>query len=502
MKDFEEDLEGNLKRLREAIKDNRFEPRPVRRTYIREVKAGGRVKMRPLGIPAICDRIVQEALRMILEPIWEADFRRHSDGFRPDRSTREATAYIGGRLMGHSSQRYGWIVEGDIQSFFDTIDHQKLMRLLRRRIRDKRLLSLIWKFLRAGIMEQENLRRSLLGTPQGGIVSPLLANIFLSELDRYMERYTELPSLERQRRNRLKSANFLYVRYADDCVVVCDGTKEQAEAMRRELYEFLKAALKLELSLEKTKVTHIHAGFEFLGFLIDRNITGMGKWAPRIRIPKRAMEKVPGKIRAALSPQPHGDSVRAKILGLNRIIGGWCRYYQTTSSPSEYFDKLDNKVFWWMAHWLGRKYKMSIPRVIRAYKRDNSFSTGSVMLSRASDFKAKRYRLRTITNPYTAGISTTRRERLDTLDDEWTGTEERTGTMDRKEVVYQRDEGICGICGNFVPTREAIMDHKIPRHLFKPARSGDTLENLWILHKEPCNRLKTKRDLQVGGRVR
>jgi RNA-directed DNA polymerase len=129
--------------------------------------------MRPLGIPAIRDRIVQEALRMVLEPIWEADFSHHSYGVRPDRSTKDAVAYIGSRLtMQRTSRRYGWIIEGDIESFFDTIDHRRLMRLVRRRIRDKKLLALIWKFLRAGIMEQGNLRHFMIGTPQGGIVTP------------------------------------------------------------------------------------------------------------------------------------------------------------------------------------------------------------------------------------------------------------------------------------------------------------------------------------------
>jgi RNA-directed DNA polymerase len=119
MRHFEEHLEGNLAKLREDLKDGRFEPQPVRRTYIREVKAGGRIKMRPLGIPAIRDRIVQEALRMILEPIWEADFSHHSYGFRPTRSTKDAVAYIGARLTTRKSTGYGWIIEGDIQSFFD-----------------------------------------------------------------------------------------------------------------------------------------------------------------------------------------------------------------------------------------------------------------------------------------------------------------------------------------------------------------------------------------------
>jgi len=501
MRHFEENLEGNLKRLGEDLKTGRFEPQPVRRTYICEIKAGGRIKMRPLGIPAISDRIVQEALRMVLEPIWEADFSRHSYGFRPNRSTKDAVAYIGARLTSRKGRSHGWIIEGDIQSFFDTIDHQKLMRLVQQRIRDKRILSLVWKFLRAKIMEQGSRRHSMLGTPQGGIVSPLLANIYLHELDRYMARYTEISVLDRRRRKRQGLANFLYVRYADDFVVLCDGTKEQAEAMRRELYGFLKSELILELSLEKTKVTHASEGFEFLGFLIDRNIVGSGKWAPRIRIPMRAMEKVRGKIRAALSPNTHKDSVRSKILGFNRIVGGWCRYYQTTSSPSISFNKLSYECFWLMTHWLGRKYQMSMPSVMRAFQKGNTLGTGSFILDRPSDFKAKRHRLRVIQNPYSSK-AIIQRENLDPLAEEWTGVELRKGAMDQKRVVYQRDAGICGICGNFVPWNEADMDHKIPRHRFKPPESGDTLENLWVLHREPCHSFKTKRDLQGGRRVR
>jgi RNA-directed DNA polymerase len=333
-------------------------------------------------------------------------------------------------------------------------------------------------------------------------VSPLLANIYLHELDRYMERYTARPEWERTKRKRQGKANFLYVRYADDFVVLCDGDREQAEALRLELYEFLKAELKLELSLEKTKVTHVSEGFEFLGFLVDRGIVGSGKWAPRIRIPARAMEKVRGKIRAALAPDTHEDSVRTKILGLNRIIGGWCRYYQTTSSPRAYFEKLGNEAFWLMTHWLGRKYQMSIPRVMKAYRKGNTFGISQVTLQMPSDFKAKRHRLRTITNPYTSGTNELLREDVDSLEEEWTGTEERKGQADQKEVVYQRDEGLCGICGNFVPRGDAELDHITPRHRFNPPESGNTWENLWILHREPCHRIKTKRDLHGGRRMR
>jgi RNA-directed DNA polymerase len=501
MRVFEENLEENLKELRDALKEQRFEPKPVRRTYIREVKSGGRIKMRPLGIPEIRDRIVQEALRMVLEPIWEADFSRHSYGFRPNRSTKDAIAYIGSRLTTRHSTGYGWIIEGDIQSFFDTISHRKLMRLVRNRVRDKKMLSLIWKFLRAGIMEQGSIRHSAIGTPQGGIVSPLLANIYLHELDRYMERYVELSHGRRERRRSHGSANFLYVRYADDFVVLCDGTREQAEELRQELYEFLKQELKLELSLEKTKVTHASEGFELLGFLIDRGMSGSGKWAPRIRIPKKAVEKVRIKLRTALSPGTYRDSVASKIVGLNRIIGGWCRYYQTTSSPSWYFNRLDHEIWFWMAHWLGRKHKMHLTEAVRRYGRDNTFSTGRFTLLRAMEFKAKRHRLRKIGNPYLPDMPALQRENLDQLAPEWWGTEERKGRTDQKLVVYERDQGICGVCGSFVPWEEAHLDHRIPRYHFKPQASGDGWENLQILHQEPCHRLKTKRDLQSGRRV-
>jgi hypothetical protein len=141
---------------------------------------------------------------------------------------------------------------------------------------------------------------------------------------------------------------------------------------------------------------------------------------------------------------------------------------------------------------------------MKAYRRENTFRTGTYTLSRASEYKAKQHRLRTIPNPYTAEVPMIQREKLDaiSLEKAWGGRESRAGMWDRKEVVYQRDEGVCGICGNFIPWGEAEVDHKTPRHRFKPPEGGDTLENLWILHREPCHQMKTKRDLHSGRRVR
>jgi 5-methylcytosine-specific restriction endonuclease McrA len=214
------------------------------------------------------------------------------------------------------------------------------------------------------------------------------------------------------------------------------------------------------------------------------------------------MEKVRGKIRTTLSPRTHGDPVRTKILGLNRIISGWCRYYQITSSPSYCFNKLRKEVFWLMAHWLGRKYQMSIPKVMGVYRRGNTFGTATVTLGMPDDFKAKRHRLRVIPNPYTSRPIQAQREDLDTLEEIWLGRERRKGEQDRKKMVYDRDQGICGLCGKFVPWHEADLDHRTPRHLFNPPEGANSMENQWILHRTPCHRQKTKKDLQRGRRVR
>jgi group II intron reverse transcriptase/maturase len=166
MSDFDAEFDCNLTKLRVTLRSGTFVACPVRRVYI--PKANGRV--RPLGIPAIRDRIVQEAVRMVLEPIYEADFCQSSFGFRPNRRTMDAIKCVTWSTQEH--KKYFWVIEGDISSYFDTINHRKLMRLLRRRVSDEKLLNLIWTFLRAGVMERKLFKDTRLGTPQGGIITP------------------------------------------------------------------------------------------------------------------------------------------------------------------------------------------------------------------------------------------------------------------------------------------------------------------------------------------
>ena len=167
MSNFLGDLDGNIARLRETLKAKTFEPCPVRRVYI--PKANG--KKRPLGIPILLDRIVQEALRMILEPIWEADFSIHSYGFRPNRSTYDAMTYTGKRLVGNTGAIYQWVIEGDITSYFDTIPHRRLMKAIKKRVADRKIRELIWKFLRAGVILHREKEVKLSPEPHKGELS-------------------------------------------------------------------------------------------------------------------------------------------------------------------------------------------------------------------------------------------------------------------------------------------------------------------------------------------
>lgn len=281
---------------------------------------------------------------MILEPIWEADFSVHSYGFRPNRSTYDAISYIGNHLTSNS-WTYQWIIEGDIASYFDTIPHRRLIKAVKKRVADRNLRDLLWKFLRSGVMEGKKEKETLTGTPQGGIVSPLLANIYLHELDRYMEsNYLNLSHGIRQRRRKQGKGNYLYVRYADDFVILCNGTKAEALGMKEEV-KLLLNQIGLKLSEEKTKVTHITEGFDFLGYRIIREMGGNGKMVPKVLIPESAIKKFQHKTRSILAQSTVSESVNAKIQAQNRFTRGWCQYYRCTSSPSDIFGKLSDELF-------------------------------------------------------------------------------------------------------------------------------------------------------------
>lgn len=254
--------------LREEVKSGRFTPERVRQRTI--PKANG--KTRSLGIPTMTDRIVQASLKLVLEPIFEADFEPSLYGFRPRRRAQDAIAEI--HFYTTRPQDYVWVFEGDIKACFDEIDHSALMGRVRDRVADKRVLHLVRAFLAAGVLTEEGLNReTITGTPQGGILSPLLANIALSLLDEHFRRKWDAlgPAWTRAKHRRAGGATMKLVRYADDFVVFVHGSRADAEALRGEVAEVL-APMGLRLSEEKTHLTHIDDGFDFLGWHIQRRL--------------------------------------------------------------------------------------------------------------------------------------------------------------------------------------------------------------------------------------
>jgi len=496
MSNFNGNLERNLEELRQLLKAKTFEPLPVRRVYI--PKANG--KKRPLGIPGIRDRIVQEALRMTMEPIWEADFSVHSYGFRPNRSTYDAIASIGNRLTGHNGEVYQWVIEGDITSYFDTIPHRRLLKAVKGRIADRDIQDLIWKFLRAGVMERGEIHETLTGTPQGGIISPLLANIYLHCLDKYMEsKYLNLSNHTRDRRRKQGKGNCLYVRYADDFVVICNGTKAEAQAIKEELGGLLKE-MGLTLSEEKTKITHITEGFTFLGYTVIRSIGTRGVMVPKVLIPDKAIKRFQEKVNEIWAPNTTSEALAAKLIAADRLTRGWCQYYRNTSSPTDIFGVLSNHTYWKIAHWLGRKYKSSIKKVMRKFLKGSTFGTNRITLTMPREYKAKKLMVRRWYNPYTEK-GTIKRELILSYESLWTGKDRRQNRMDLREEVLLRDGPTCAKCGNTYYPSEVHVDHIILRAKFKDPTDADKLENFQVLCND-CHRAKTKTDLKVLSRMR
>jgi RNA-directed DNA polymerase len=300
-----------------------------------------------------------------------------------------------------------------------------------------------WQFLRAGVLEKGKLRNTMTGTPQGGIISPLLANIYLHALDTYMRKYTKLKSWERRKRRAQGLANFIYVRYADDWVILCNGTRAQAEEMKGEVRDFLKSELDLTLSLEKTKITHSTEGFKFLGYWLQMGTGRNGKPQIQLEIPDDAVKRMREKIHATLAPNTFNYSIAAKMVALNRIIRGWCNYYRYCSSPLRVFAKLEYDIWWKMAHWMAGKHQTSIPKICQKYRMGKGFGIKRVRMVMPSDVKTARYMRRKFSNLYTAENPRLAREEVFDLDSMWVGTERRRGSMDIREAVIERDGLIC-----------------------------------------------------------
>lgn len=386
-----------IENIIEALKNEMYQPKPVRRTYIK--KSNG--KMRPLGLPVFTDKLIQEAIRMILEAIYEPIFSDYSHGFRPARSCHTALAQIKKEFTGAR-----WFIEGDIKGCFDNINHAVLVEIINQKIKDARFLKLIRSFLKAGYMEDWKYHETYSGCPQGGIISPILANIYLNELDRhvmkikkefdvatkarYTPEYTKLVGLRQRLHNKIKNSNGIereklieeyktataqmlklpakqcddkkikYVRYADDFLIAVNGNRQDCEKIKQELTEFINTTLKMELSQEKTLITHSNTPARFLGYDVrvrrDQQIKPKGKFKTRsmnnkveLSIPfKDKIEKFlfsngivkqrsdNGKLEPIHRPQLLNRTDLEIVTIYNAELRGICNYYGLASN----FNKL------------------------------------------------------------------------------------------------------------------------------------------------------------------
>jgi RNA-directed DNA polymerase len=318
VKALREHILQNWHQIRQAIENGTYEPSPVRRVEIPKPDGKG---VRLLGIPTVLDRFIQQAIAQVLNPVFDPQFSEHSYGFRPKRrghdAVREAKSYM--------KEGYRWVIDLDLEKFFDRVNHDRLMAKLAEKVKDKKVLKLIRKYLQSGVMINEVVMDTKEGAPQGGPLSPLLSNVVLDELDKELE-----------------TRGHLFVRYADDCNIYVK-TRKAGERVKESITVFIENKLKLKVNEEKSAVDRPWKR-KFLGFSFTWNQD------PKVRIAPQAMKKVKAKIREITS-RKKALSMEQRIRELNQYLTGWCGYFALAETPS---------IFQGLDEWIRRRLRMCL----------------------------------------------------------------------------------------------------------------------------------------------
>lgn len=376
--------------IRDDLLKGRYHPTPCRRRLI--PKRGKPGEFRPLGIPTIRDRVVQGAVKQIIEPIFEAGFWHVSYGFRPGRGCHGALEHIRmtirPRAVAQDGKRrtapYPWAIEGDIKSCFDRIDHHRLMMRVRARIADRHVTRLLCSFLKAGVLSEGEFLRTDAGTPQGGIISPLLANIALSAIEERYERWVNRRAARKTNRKAdgMKAAMdarmsdrragrpvFFPIRYADDFIVLVAGGREHALAEKEALADYLRESLGLELSPQKTQVTATADGFNFLGHRVRLRWDYRFGLTPRIEIPKEKRLDLHHRLKELTSRNRVHLSLAGILRDLNPILRGWGNFYRYCTNAKDHLGQIDWYVGDRIWRWMRKKYPKAPKRWLARHRR-------------------------------------------------------------------------------------------------------------------------------------
>ncbi|MDD3585723.1 MAG: group II intron reverse transcriptase/maturase [Thermoguttaceae bacterium] len=486
--EFEKDFETRIETLRQELKKGTYTPKPLRRVEI--LKANG--KMRPLGIPCLRDKIVQEAMRMALEPIFEVEFHSSSYGFRPNRNAHQAISRC--RLL--MQKHYTWVIEGDVKACFDEISHEAILKAVREKVMDNKFLELIKRFLKAGVSIKGIVRPTTKGVPQGGVISPLLANAVLNKLDWFLHSKGVYGDSERQLVRYHQKPNVRFVRYADDwCVFIIRGTRQYAEVLKNEIADFLRRQCNLELSPEKTKITHVQDGFDFLGFHLLKGVGRSGKSVAKIRIGQKAIESLKAKLNKEIRNVSQFVSISARIYRTNMVLRGWGEYFRFAHNYPKVANKLDNIVFWMMVKAICRKMDIPTGKCLKQY-----YHRSTIHYKRM-EYLGKLTRLKVLLNvptplPYEPGalqiyesdVEEDREAKILKYQEV-----KRPGTRDLKIAILKRDNSRCRKCGKRVSLRTSSLDHIKPVSSFASFELANYPDNLQTLCWD-CHHKKSKQE--------